>query len=270
MVRFIVLALAVLHRFRASGARRGTADAYHLYLRCLRRRLGARPAIEGGVRKDLWLHSQFRCDRLLDRRAAPRATRGRHDQRRHRPRPRYVHRRRSARHRPVRAARTAFQLDDHGWSDPDFTPVDHGYFAFVYDKRKVANPPSSFEELIARPESFKIVIEDPRSDTPGLGLVLWIKAAYGDRAPEIWTGFEAAHRHHGARLVGRLCLFLKGEADMVLSYTTSPAYHAMAESDPNYGAATFDEGHVPADRDRRHAEDIAAAGPGRGNFSPGW
>ena len=28
----------------------------------------------------------------------------------------------------------------------------------------------------------RIVIQDPRSSTPGLGLLLWVKAAYGDRA----------------------------------------------------------------------------------------
>src|SRR5688572_15277771 len=59
--------------------------------------------------------------------------------------------------------------------DADFVPFDYGYFAFVYDKDLVPTPPASFEELIAMPEDFKIVIEDPRSDTPGLGLVLWIK-----------------------------------------------------------------------------------------------
>ena len=40
-------------------------------------------------------------------------------------------------------------------------------------------------------------------------------------------------------------LFLKGEADMVLSYTTSPAYHAIAENKPNYGYAEFREGFYP-------------------------
>ena len=40
-------------------------------------------------------------------------------------------------------------------------------------------------------------------------------------------------------------LFLKGEADMVLSYTTSPAYHAIAENKPNYGYADFTEGFYP-------------------------
>jgi len=38
-------------------------------------------------------------------------------------------------------------------------------------------------------------------------------------------------------------LFLEGEADMALSYTTSPAYHLIAEEDAGFAAAAFDEGH---------------------------
>ena len=38
-------------------------------------------------------------------------------------------------------------------------------------------------------------------------------------------------------------LFLEGEADMVLSYTTSPAYHLIAEDDDSKRAVPFDEGH---------------------------
>ncbi|STD25965.1 thiamine ABC transporter substrate-binding protein [Enterobacter asburiae] len=36
---------------------------------------------------------------------------------------------------------------------------------------------------------------------------------------------------------------LKGESDLVLSYTTSPAYHIIAEKKDNYAAANFAEGH---------------------------
>jgi len=38
-------------------------------------------------------------------------------------------------------------------------------------------------------------------------------------------------------------LFTDGEADVVLSYTTSPAYHIIAEEDLTKSAAIFDEGH---------------------------
>ena len=38
-------------------------------------------------------------------------------------------------------------------------------------------------------------------------------------------------------------LFLKGEAPMVLSYTTSPAYHRHIENSERYRVAMFDDGH---------------------------
>ena len=38
-------------------------------------------------------------------------------------------------------------------------------------------------------------------------------------------------------------MFTGGEVDMVLSYSTSPAYHLIAEDDPTKAAAIFEEGH---------------------------
>jgi thiamine transport system substrate-binding protein len=130
------------------------------------------------------------------------------------------------------------------WSDADFIPFDYGYFAYVYNKEKTPNPPKSFEELIALPSSFKIVIEDPRSSTPGLGNVMWVAAAYGERAPEIWAGLKPHVLTMTRGWSEAYGLFLDGQADMVLSYTTSPAYHAIAESDDKYAYADFAEGFV--------------------------
>jgi thiamine transport system substrate-binding protein len=131
------------------------------------------------------------------------------------------------------------------WTDAQFVPFDYSHFAFVYDADVVANPPRSFEELIALPEDFKIVVQDPRSATPGLGLVLWIKAAYGDRAAEIWAGLKPHILTVTRDWSDAYSLFLDGEADMALSYTTSPAYHRIDENDDSIHAALFDEGHYP-------------------------
>ncbi|WP_404402480.1 thiamine ABC transporter substrate binding subunit [Pelagibacterium halotolerans] len=129
------------------------------------------------------------------------------------------------------------------WSDEIFVPFDYGYFAFVYDSENVENPPASFQELAARPDDFKIVIQDPRASTPGLGLVLWIKAAYGDDANEAWAELAPHVLTVTNSWSESYDLFLAGEADMVLSYTTSPAYHLIAEGEDRYAAAKFEEGH---------------------------
>ncbi|MCA0255767.1 MAG: thiamine ABC transporter substrate binding subunit [Proteobacteria bacterium] len=130
------------------------------------------------------------------------------------------------------------------YKDDVFVPYDYGHFAVVYDTKTLANPPKSLKELVEGDASQKIVIEDPRTSTPGLGLLLWVKSVYGDKAGEAW-----------AKLKGRVLtvtpgwseaygLFTKGEAPMVLSYTTSPAYHMIAENENRYQAAPFSEGHA--------------------------
>ena len=129
------------------------------------------------------------------------------------------------------------------WTDQQFVPFDYAHFAFVYDTDTVTTPPKSFEELIALPADFKIAIQDPRSATPGLGLALWVKAAYGDRAPEIWAGLKPHILTVTREWSESYNLFLTGEADMALSYSTSPAYHLIEEGDETIHAAFFDEGH---------------------------
>jgi thiamine transport system substrate-binding protein len=127
------------------------------------------------------------------------------------------------------------------FDDPLFLPFDWGWFAFVHDKTKLPEPPKSFAELAE--SDLKIVIQDPRSSTPGLGLLMWVKAAHGDRAAEIWAGLADNIVTVTPGWSEAYGLFLEGEADMVLSYTTSPAYHLLAESDDSKAAALFDEGH---------------------------
>jgi len=129
------------------------------------------------------------------------------------------------------------------WESENFTPYNYGYFAFVYNNKKFTNPPNSMEELINNTDA-RIVIQDPRTSTPGLGLLTWIKAIYGNEAGDAWKklnkkiisvtkGWTDAYYN----------IFLAGEADMVLSYTTSPAAHIMFENNYDYSAINFSEGN---------------------------
>ncbi|MER9374741.1 thiamine ABC transporter substrate binding subunit [Mesorhizobium sp. M0491] len=129
-----------------------------------------------------------------------------------------------------------------GWSDDTFVPFDYGYFAVVYDSEKLKNPPKSLKELVEGSADDKIVIQDPRTSTPGLGLLLWVKSVYGDKAPEAWAKLKAKVLTVTPGWSEAYGLFTKGEAPMVLSYTTSPAYHMVAEKTERYQAASFEEG----------------------------
>lgn len=130
------------------------------------------------------------------------------------------------------------------WKDPVFVPYDWGYFAFVYDTEQLPNPPESLEALIAAPDDLKIIIQDPRTSTPGLGLLLWMRHVYGNQAPEKWQQLS------GKILTttkswsdGYFSLFMNGEAPMILSYSTSPAYHMAVDKTDRYQAVEFKEGH---------------------------
>jgi len=127
------------------------------------------------------------------------------------------------------------------WNDALFLPYDWGHFAFVHDKAALPNPPTGFAELAASDVS--ILIQDPRSSTPGLGLLMWVKAAHGEQAEAIWQGLSDNIVTVTPGWSEAYGLFLEGEADMVLSYTSSPAYHRIAEEDDSKSFARFDEGH---------------------------
>ncbi len=129
------------------------------------------------------------------------------------------------------------------YTSDTFMPFDWGYFAFVYDKNRMATPPASFEALINGDNDIRIAIQDPRTSTPGLGLMLWMKSVYGDKAGAMWEALNPKIVTVTKGWWDAYSLFLEGEADMALSYSTSPAYHQIAEGADNYAAASFEEGH---------------------------
>lgn len=130
-----------------------------------------------------------------------------------------------------------------GWQDKTFVPYDYGYFAFVYNKEKLKNPPKSLHELVDSSQNWKVIYEDPRTSTPGLGLLLWMQKVYGDQAPAAWQKLAKKTVTVTKGWSEAYGLFLKGEGDLVLSYTTSPAYHLIEEKKDSYAAANFSEGH---------------------------
>ena len=136
--------------------------------------------------------------------------------------------------------RTSLPVD---FADDMFVPFDWGHFAFVYNSETMAAAPSSMQALIDSPDDLRIVIQDPRTSTPGLGLLLWVKSVFGDKAPEAWAKLAPKIVTVTKGWWDAYSMFLEGEADMVLSYSTSPAYHIVVDGTDKYRAAAFDEGH---------------------------
>ncbi|MCV6588665.1 MAG: thiamine ABC transporter substrate binding subunit [Marinobacterium sp.] len=128
------------------------------------------------------------------------------------------------------------------WQDGQFMPVDYGYFAFIYDSRKISQPVGSLKALVTSDAS--VLYQDPRTSTPGQGLMMWMKAVYGDQSNQAWQQLASHTVTVTKGWWEAYSMFLKGSADYVLSYTTSPAYHQVVESSHHYKAAPFSEGHI--------------------------
>ena len=129
------------------------------------------------------------------------------------------------------------------WTSKLFVPYDYGHFAFVYDREALPNPPKSFSDLLTMNPEIKVLIQDPRTSSPGLGLLLWVQRVYGEGASQFWREFSPRILAAAPGWSEAYGLFLKGEAPVVLSYATSPAYHQEVEKTDRYQAALFQEGH---------------------------
>lgn len=131
-----------------------------------------------------------------------------------------------------------------------FQPVDFGWYTFMYNaktfktKFKDVLPPTSLDQFLSSPSLAKqIIVQDPRSSSVGLGLLLWLHARFEDRAQKALKDL-----HKQTLLVGRgwsdtYSKFTKGEALAVLSYSTSEAYHREEEKSETFRAMSFSDGH---------------------------
>jgi thiamine transport system substrate-binding protein len=129
--------------------------------------------------------------------------------------------------------------------DPSFhlTPFEYGFIAFVYDSKKISAPPASLRALTDPAWKEKIILQDPRTSSPGMALLLWSIAVFGEDGyldfweqvqPSILTITKGWDTAYG--------MFTAGEAPLVLSYATSPAYHVEVEQSTRYLAAPMTEG----------------------------
>ncbi|MCK5934710.1 MAG: thiamine ABC transporter substrate binding subunit [Fulvimarina manganoxydans] len=128
------------------------------------------------------------------------------------------------------------------YDDPVFVPFDYSYLAVMVDTEAAKDWPKSLDELVTGDPEQKIAIEDARTSTPGLGLLLWFRAVYGDEAPQKWAEFSDRVLTVTPGWSEAYGLFTSGEVPLVLSYTTSAAYHMIEEDTDRYQAAAFAEG----------------------------
>lgn len=143
----------------------------------------------------------------------------------------------------------ASDIPEDLWFDKEFTmtPFDYGYIGFVYDSEQITfSDPISLADLAGPAYADKIIIEQAGASSPGTQLLLWTNAALGEeQADAFWLNmsknvFQVAPDWSTAYYT----LFLGGEAPIVLSYLTSPAYHIDQEGTYQYKTIPIKEGYI--------------------------
>jgi thiamine transport system substrate-binding protein len=121
-----------------------------------------------------------------------------------------------------------------------FVPFDYGWLAIMYDSKKIKMPPKNMDDLLNRPEFAKsLLIEDPRTSAPGLALLFWLKEIYKGNWEAQLSKLKRQTLTVSPGWTEAYGLFTKGEAPLVVSYTTSEIYHRVAENSERYRAAIF-------------------------------
>ena len=137
-----------------------------------------------------------------------------------------------------------------GWKERDakaelpagVLPYDFGVLAFIVNREELARRglpvPRHYRDLLTEPFRKQFIVQDPRSSSVGMGFTwAWSHWGGGDwkALARQWLvlapGWDVAYG-----------LFLKNEAPLVWSYTTSEAYH-REEGKSQYSAVLFEEGH---------------------------
>ncbi|MFA6856754.1 MAG: thiamine ABC transporter substrate-binding protein [Treponema sp.] len=124
------------------------------------------------------------------------------------------------------------------------TPYDYSQFALIYDTQSDVPAPESLEDLTKPEYAKKVILMDPRTSTPGLGFLAWTLAVFGDGYARYWKALKPSILTMSPGWSAGYGLFTAGEAPLVISYMTSPAYHVYAEKTTRYKALVFAEGHV--------------------------
>jgi thiamine transport system substrate-binding protein len=131
-----------------------------------------------------------------------------------------------------------------------FVAFDYGVLGWIWNPKwrgfsgsSVPEPPRRWRDLL-RPEwKKKLLLQDPRTSSPGLGVVLGVREAVGDDFSRFFSALRAQWVTLAPGWSGAYGLFLKDQAPLVWSYTTSQAYHRQQDPQAPYQALVFDEGN---------------------------
>jgi len=101
------------------------------------------------------------------------------------------------------------------------TPFDFGSLAILYDPTRIDNL-STFSDLYKNDKN--LIIPDPRSSSTGLDFLIWSIALYKDGWRDQWGELKKGILTVTSGWSEAFAKFEKGDAPMMVSYATDPAY----------------------------------------------
>jgi thiamine transport system substrate-binding protein len=120
-------------------------------------------------------------------------------------------------------------------------PFDWGNILLNYDSEALPNPPRTWEELLDPALEESIILTSPATSSPGRNFLLLTVAQFGeDGFLEYWEALKPNILTVTAGWSEGYGLYSQGEAPIVLSYDTSPAYHIAYEDTDRYRTLILD------------------------------
>lgn len=103
---------------------------------------------------------------------------------------------------------------------------------------------NSLDDLFKPELKNKIALEDPRTSSPGLQFLSWVMQTKSEEdAVQFLKKMNQQAHSYSAGWSAAYGLFTNKQADIVLSYVTSPIYHLVEEKNSNFKSYEFTEGH---------------------------
>jgi thiamine transport system substrate-binding protein len=143
------------------------------------------------------------------------------------------------------------EIDSRLKAGNGFLPFDFGILTLIANQNGLNSVDLTKQLKIAdllKPE-FKrnLILEDPRTSTPGLNFLLFTHHVFGQSSWEFWSRLKTQWLTLSPGWSSAYGLFLRNEAPLVWSYLTSQAFHEENESQgkfypSRYKAVLFQEG----------------------------
>jgi thiamine transport system substrate-binding protein len=121
-----------------------------------------------------------------------------------------------------------------------FVPYDWGALTFM--GKKSENFPRRLDDLLKADFLKKIIIQDPRTSSPGFQFLYWVLKSKGEK-----EGFQFLQslflqlQSMTPSWSASISLFNKSPESLVFSYVTSPLYYQLEEKKTDYVALDFEE-----------------------------